>query len=72
MSDYIRAFDRGHPKAALVNMPTGSGKSAVITTMARCLITPGPVVVLTPRIGLREQLKRAWVVPNSLCSLIAC
>lgn len=38
-------------------MPTGSGKSAVITTLARCFNKPGPVVVLTPRVGLREQLK---------------
>jgi len=39
-------------------MPTGSGKTAVIASLARCLESSGPVVVIAPRIGLREQLAR--------------
>lgn len=56
MTRYIAAFDSKRPRAALVHMPTGSGKTAVIASLARCLQTRGPVLVLTPRIGLRRQL----------------
>lgn len=56
MMRYIAAFDRKRPRAALVHMPTGSGKTAVIASLARCLQTHGPVLVLTPRVGLRRQL----------------
>lgn len=58
MTRYIGAFDAHSPRGALVHMPTGSGKTAVIASLARCLERPGPVLVITPRIGLREQLAR--------------
>lgn len=58
MTRYLAAFDSSHPRAALVHMPTGSGKTAVIASLARCLEVSGPVVVIAPRIGLREQLAR--------------
>lgn len=56
MKEYLSAFDRTRPRTALVHMPTGSGKTAVIASLARCLEHRGPVLVLTPRIGLRRQL----------------
>ena len=37
-------------------MPTGSGKTAVIATLARCLPEIGCVLVLAPRAALRDQL----------------
>jgi len=58
MSEYLNDFNPAKPRAALVHMPTGSGKTAVIATLARCLASPGPVLVIAPRIGLREQLAR--------------
>jgi superfamily II DNA or RNA helicase len=58
MIRYIGAFDRRHPRAGLVHMPTGSGKTAVIASLARCFERSGPVLVIAPRIGLREQLAR--------------
>ena len=58
MRRYLGEFDRANPRAALVHMPTGSGKTAIIATLARCWTAPGPVVVIAPRIGLRQQLAR--------------
>ena len=58
MTRYIAAFDGRHPRAGLVHMPTGSGKTAVIASLARCFERPGPVLVIAPRVGLREQLAR--------------
>jgi Type III restriction enzyme, res subunit len=58
MISYVAAFDISRPRAALVHMPTGSGKTAVIASLARCFESSGPVVVIAPRIGLREQLAR--------------
>ena len=58
MRRYLGEFDRANPRAALVHMPTGSGKTAIIATLARCWTVPGPVVVIAPRIGLRQQLAR--------------
>jgi hypothetical protein len=56
--------DRGLPaeqitnEAALVKMPTGTGKSAVITVLCRCLPLIKRVLVLTPREALTDQLYR--------------
>lgn len=58
MSKYIATFDARHPRAGLVQMPTGSGKTGVIATLGRCETRSGPVVVIAPRIGVREQLAR--------------
>lgn len=58
MAAYIESFDPANPRAGLVHMPTGSGKSGVIMTLARFLKQKGPVVVLTPRVGLRELLTK--------------
>lgn len=43
-------------KSALIQMPTGSGKSGVIASIARCIQNVGLVLVLTPRVSLRDQL----------------
>jgi superfamily II DNA or RNA helicase len=45
-------------EAALVKMPTGTGKSAVITVLCRCLPFIKRVLVLTPREALTDQLYR--------------
>ncbi len=58
LARYVGAFDSNHPRAALVHMPTGSGKTAVIATLARCTHRRGAVLVVTPRVGLRDQLAR--------------
>lgn len=58
MTKYIDQFDRSNARAGLVQMPTGSGKTGVIATLARCETRPGPVIVMAPRIGIREQLTR--------------
>ena len=56
---YLNAFSAGSTdKYALVQMPTGSGKSGVIAIAARCLRDTGAVLVLTPRVSLRNQLYR--------------
>jgi len=58
MIKYIGQFDTSNARAGLVQMPTGSGKTGVIATLARCETRPGPVIVMAPRIGIREQLTR--------------
>jgi Type III restriction enzyme, res subunit len=58
MTRYIAGFNSKAPRAALVHMPTGSGKTLVIASLARCIERSGPVVVVAPRVGLREQLAR--------------
>jgi len=42
--------------AALVHMPTGTGKSGVIATASHLIENIGCVLVLCPRIALRDQL----------------
>lgn len=56
---YLQAFkERNTQKAALVHMPTGTGKSAVIASVARFLSPRRCVLVLCPRAALRRQLFR--------------
>jgi len=60
LRDYIKAFRAGSTKgSALVHMPTGSGKTAIIATLARCLPEVGCVLLLAPREALRDQLALA-------------
>lgn len=57
MRQYISAYRKGEVKqAALVHMPTGSGKSGVIAVLTRCLPEIDCALVLTPRVPLRQQL----------------
>ena len=59
MRHYIAEFQAGNVEgSALVHMPTGSGKTGVIATIARCLPEVGCTLILAPRIALREQLAR--------------
>lgn len=44
--------------SALIQMPTGGGKSGVIAILARCTRNVGLTLVLTPRRSLRDQLNR--------------
>jgi hypothetical protein len=54
---YLNAFHNGTTsRASLVQMPTGSGKSAVITAAIHFLKKSKCVLVLTPRKALRDQL----------------
>lgn len=46
----------GHQEAALLKLPTGTGKSGVVAVVARCLPTVRKVLVLTPREALTKQL----------------
>jgi superfamily II DNA or RNA helicase len=45
-----------HQEAALLKLPTGTGKSGIIAVVARCLPTVRKVLVLTPREALAKQL----------------
>ncbi len=45
-----------HTEAALLKLPTGTGKSGIIAVLARCLPNIRRVLVLTPRAALTEQL----------------
>jgi superfamily II DNA or RNA helicase len=45
-----------HKEAALLKLPTGTGKSGIIAVIARCLPRVRNVLVLTPRTALTEQL----------------
>lgn len=47
-----------HTEAALLKLPTGTGKSGVIAVLARCLPAIHKVLILTPRTALTEQLLR--------------
>jgi len=59
MREYILEFRSGEAEgSALVHMPTGSGKTGVIASLARCVPETKCVLVLTPRIALRQQLVR--------------
>jgi len=56
---YIRSHRGGETdKSALIQMPTGSGKSGVIAVASRVMPDVGFTLVLTPRKSLREQLYR--------------
>jgi hypothetical protein len=56
---YLAAFQRGDAEgAALIQMPTGAGKTGVIATLARCVPEIGCVLVIAPRVALRDQLWR--------------
>lgn len=43
-------------EAALLKLPTGTGKSGIVAVLARCLPNVRRVLVLTPRTALTEQL----------------
>ena len=45
-----------HTEAALLKLPTGTGKSGIVSVIARCLPDVRRVLVLTPRRALTEQL----------------
>jgi len=59
MESYLDAYAQRETRgSALVHMPTGSGKTGIIAALARCRPQSGCVLVLTPRIALRQQLVR--------------
>lgn len=56
--DYIAAFDPdAPPRAGLVHMATGTGKTGIIASLARCIPEVDTALVLAPRIALCDQLE---------------
>lgn len=53
---YLASWGRGSRQSSLVQMPTGTGKTAVIVVAAHYLAPSGIVLVVAPRIALRDQL----------------
>ena len=47
-----------HTEAALLKLPTGTGKSGIVAILSRCLPDIRKVLVLTPRKALTEQLQK--------------
>jgi len=47
-----------HKEAALLKLPTGTGKSGIIAVVSRCLPKIRKILVLTPREALTKQLLR--------------
>lgn len=59
ISKYVKAFAKNKSLgAALTHLPTGTGKTGVIACVSHFLSGLGCVLVLCPRIALREQLTR--------------
>lgn len=57
MVNYIERFDnKNTAKSGLVAMPTGSGKTAIIASLACCLPRKGCILVLSPRRPVIDQL----------------
>jgi superfamily II DNA or RNA helicase len=52
----ISYLDQSETGSALIRMPTGSGKSGIITVLTRCLDEVKDVLVLCPHEMLRDQL----------------
>lgn len=48
--------DRGLTEAALIKLPTGTGKSGIVAVLSRCIPEAKRVLVLTPRAALSDQL----------------
>jgi len=56
--EMVRSYQQANPQgSALVRMPTGTGKSGVITVLSRCFPDAPTVLVVVPWIALREQLE---------------
>jgi hypothetical protein len=54
---YIYKYENKYTsKSCLIQMPTGSGKTGVITIIARCIPKIKNVLIITPRLSLRKQL----------------
>ena len=59
ISKYVKAFSKNKSLgASLTHLPTGTGKTGVIACASHFLSGLGCVLVLCPRIALREQLTR--------------
>src|SRR5258706_6096787 len=57
MREYIHAFQKAETeRAALVHMPTGTGKTRVIASLTRYTPEVKCALVLAPRVALRKQL----------------
>lgn len=57
IKSYLDEYAGGQPSGScLVNMPTGSGKSGVIAAASQFFRQSSAVLVIVPRITLREQL----------------
>lgn len=55
--NYVGSYRAGTTTgSALIHLPTGTGKSGVIAVLSRMIPQVGGVLVVTPRVSLREQL----------------
>ena len=52
-----KTLPEGALEAALIKMPTGTGKSGVVAVVTRCLPRVRRALVLTPRTALTQQLR---------------
>lgn len=55
---YLRTRDPDHGTCALIQMPTGSGKTGIIAVLSRLCPGINRTLVLAPRIAIRDQLIR--------------
>jgi superfamily II DNA or RNA helicase len=54
---YLRAYDSDDgPGAALIGMPTGSGKTGIMAVVSRALSTENSTLILVPSTALRKQV----------------
>lgn len=54
---YVESYT-ANPRAALIKMPTGTGKSGVMAVLSRLIAGLGDVLVLVPWDSVAEQLRR--------------
>ncbi|MDC8004297.1 DEAD/DEAH box helicase family protein [Aureisphaera galaxeae] len=56
--DYVEAYTNDvTDESALVAMPTGSGKTAIIAALARCTKIKGAILVVSPRVAVSTQIR---------------
>ena len=55
-ADHGLALEANAPEAALLKLPTGTGKSGIIAVLSRCIPAIKRVLILTPRTALTDQL----------------
>lgn len=54
--EYIDNFEESDKSISLIQLPTGTGKSGIITVLSRCFKLKDIALVITPRRFLRNQL----------------
>jgi hypothetical protein len=57
-ADRVISEEGNVTEAALLKLPTGTGKSGIVAALTRCVPKVKRILVLTPRIALTDQLKK--------------